>query len=408
MKSIRYRWIWAGCLLWLPLLAVLFVACSSDDEEPLPRLNIYIYAPERPTVTRSGSVEALPAEAMVHNLQIWVFRSSDPTKKVASLTLTKPEELASLNGEKKSASYSIELEDRNFARYPEPVDIYVLANQLGNNGIEYKDPINNSKKLDDAVLSGGNYYSFMVSNTYQAVTENSTIPNTSDNIIQVAGIPMSGVARGRSVVDQNNVLHISDANVKLVRDISKIRFVFSSLKGSTDEDPSTYRLYIESVTLNNNMFYDQEHFFLNDEHPNYWVSGYPFAERVQLYGGNLNSAVVQNEDPTLYAYSSSMTEAEYEDAVDGWVGEKKLTQVPVVYLPESDKKLSGTIKFRVGNNTSETKTAKFSMVGSDFRRNQTWIVYAYYIGSSKLEVNTVQVTNWDPQAPQDPHEIHNW
>lgn len=402
--DIRYRWRWAGSLLLLPLMAVLLVACSSDDEEALPRLNIYIYAPERPTVTRSGSVEALPTEAKVHNLQIWVFKSSDPSKKVASLTLQTEEELAGLNSNK-SASYSIELDDRSFALNPEPVDIYVLANQIGNNGTEYKEPINDSGMLDAAVLKGGNYYAFMNASPYQAVTEK-TLPE--------AGIPMSGVARGRSVVDQNNVLHISDAHVKLVREVSKIRFVFSSLKGENDQETSDCRLYVEGITLDKNMFYDQEYFFLNDEHPNYWVDGNLFGNPVQLYEGDLNSPVVQIKDPTQCAYTSSMTDAEYEDAVDGWVkkneetGEPaKLTQLPVVYLPESDKKLSGTIKFKVGSNTNETKTAKFSMVGSDFRRNQTWIVYAYYIGSTKLVVNTVQVTDWDPQGPQDPHEVHN-
>ena len=405
MNKMRYRWRWVGSLLMLPLLAVLFVACSSDDEEATPRLNIYVYAPDRPTVTR-GSVVALPVEAKVHNLQIWVFRSSDPTKKVASLTLQTEEELAGLN-DAKSASYSIEPEDRSFARNPEPVDIYVLANQIGNNGTENKDPIMDSRTLDDAILKGGPYYGFMNDANHQAITGN-TLPDK--------GIPMSGVARRRSVVDQNNVLHISDANVKLVRDVSKIRFVFSSLIGENDQETLDYQLFVEGITLDKNMMYTEEHFFLNDEHPYYWVGGDMNSKYfVQLYGGDPTNPVVQNEDPTLYAYSSSMTEAEYEDAVDGWVkrnettGEPaKLTQLPVVYLPESDKKLSGTIKFHVGTSNPVTKEAKFSMVGSDFRRNQTWIVYAYYIGSTKLVVNTVQVTDWDPQDPQDPHDVHNW
>ena len=83
----------------LPLLAVLFVACSSDDEEASPMLNIYVYAPERPTVTRA---EIVPTndEARVYNLQIWVFRSSDPSKMVASLTLKTEEELQALNNDK--------------------------------------------------------------------------------------------------------------------------------------------------------------------------------------------------------------------------------------------------------------------------------------------------------------------
>ena len=35
------------------------------------------------------------------------------------------------------------------------------------------------------------------------------------------------------------------------------------------------------------------------------------------------------------------------------------------------------------------------MYSGNFRRNQTWIVYAYYMGSSKLEVNTVKVVDWE-------------
>ena len=384
----------------LPLLAVLFVACSSDDEEPLPRLNIYIYAPERPTVTRSGSVEALPAEAMVHNLQIWVFRSSDPTKKVASLTLTKPEELQALNNDK-GATYSVAITDHSFARYPEPVDIYVLANVLDNNGTNVLEDINSSTVLDEARFNGGHFFSFMDSRfSYQAAT---TIP-------EGKGIPMSGVARGRSVVDKNSVFHINDANLKLVRDVSKIRFVFSSLDG---ED----LLYIDGVTLDNNMLYKEEHFFLDDAHPYYWVEKEDLFtlsgdKQVQLVKGDLINPVkhVQGVDPIAYAITSEMSDEEYETKINEGISEGKLTQFPVVYLPESDKKLTGTIWYRLSSDTSPAgrKSAKFSMIAGDFRRNQTWIVYSYYIGSSKLEINTVKVTNWKDETPQDPHELHNW
>ncbi len=395
-KESKYRWVWpSSLLLLLILLLVLCVACSSDDEETVPRLNIYVYVPEQPSVTR-GEVIPSADEAKVHNLQIWVFRSSDPTKKVASITLTTEEELADLN-DSKSDSYSIELYDRSFARNPEPVDIYVLANQIGNNGTEYKDPINNSQRLDNAVFDGGHFFSFLES-PYQAVT---SIPDGK-------GVPMSGVARGRNVLDQNNVLHINDANLRLVRDVSKIRFVFSSLKGDNNEEILSNRIFVEGVTLDKNMMYAEEHFFLDNAHPNCWVGDETLDEEVILVKGNLNSPVAQNEDPTLYAYSSSMTDAAYEAQIDEWVKEEKLTQFPVVYLPESDKRLTGIIRYRVGDNTAETKTATFSMIGSDFHRNQTWVVYAYYIGSSKLEVNTVKVTEWDEQDPQDPREAYNW
>ncbi len=81
------RWQWHGILFVLSVLLTLCVGCSSDEEPVEPKLNIYVYAPERAEVTRSEIVPT-QEEGLIHNLQIWVYRSSDPSKLVASLTLT--------------------------------------------------------------------------------------------------------------------------------------------------------------------------------------------------------------------------------------------------------------------------------------------------------------------------------
>ena len=47
------------------------------------------------------------------------------------------------------------------------------------------------------------------------------------------------------------------------------------------------------------------------------------------------------------------------------------------------------------------------MLSGDFRRNQTWIVYIYYAGSSKLEISSVKVTDWEDGGEWN-HDIHNW
>ena len=48
------------------------------------------------------------------------------------------------------------------------------------------------------------------------------------------------------------------------------------------------------------------------------------------------------------------------------------------------------------------------MTTGNFHRNQTWIVYAYYIGSSKLVVNSVQVVDWEDTDPLPDHDVPNW
>lgn len=387
----RYRWRWAGALLLLPvLLLILGVGCSGDEEVDEPRLNIYVYAPERPVVTR-GEIIPSDEEAQIYNLQIWVFRSSDPSKMVASLTLSTEEELRSLN-DNKSASYSIALADRSFAEKPEPVDIYVLANVLDNNGTNYFDTVNNSEDLETAVFNGGHFFSYLKGSAYQAAT---TVPADK-------GVPMSGVARGKSVIDRNNVLHISDANLKLARTVSKIRFAFSSLN-----EPGLSQLFIEKITLNNKMMYQKERFFLDGDHPSYWVEGAPFDQEVLLIQGDRVNPVMQNSDPASYAYSSAMSDEEYEDLINRGVKEGLLTEKGPVYLPESDKRLSGTIYFRLGSGGPQM-SVPFSMASGNFRRNQTWLVYAYYIGSSKLEVNTVSVVDWEDVGDQPNYEIPNW
>ena len=382
----RYRRCWLRALLLLPVLLMTVVSCSDDTEEE-PKLNIYVYAPDRAAVTR-GEVVPTEEEAKIYNLQIWVFRSGNPSKMVASLTLTTEAQLKELN-ENKSASYSIALEDRSFAGKPEPVDIYVLANVLNNNGTNYFEAINNGADIEKAVFDGGHFFSYLKGTAYQAAT---TVP-------EGKGIPLSGVARDKSVVDRNNVLHVNDANLKLTRAVSKIRFVFSSLEGL---EP----VFIGNVSLNRNMLYQKERFFLDGDHPSYWVEGAPFDQTVLLSLGDRVNPIVKNDDPVAYAYSSAMSDVDYEEWVNEGIRKGELIEFGPVYLPESDKRLAGTIQFWLGN--KGPFEADFSMATGNFHRNQTWIVYAYYIGSSKLVINTVNVVDWEEVEGPSEHEIPNW
>jgi hypothetical protein len=167
------------------------------------------------------------------------------------------------------------------------------------------------------------------------------------------------------------------------------------------------QLFIDHITLNKYMLYQKERFFLNGDHPSYWVEGDPFPEEVLLVKGDRVNPVVQIEDPSVYAYSSSMTDVYYEDLVNQGIAAGELTEKGPIYLPESDKRLSGTIAFHIGSDTTPLY-APFSMATGNFHRNQTWLVYAYYIGSSKLEVNTVNVVDWEEVDPLPNHEVPNW
>ena len=379
MAIYTYRWLLSGGLL---LSLLLFcVSCSSDEAEEVPRINIYVYAPDRPIATR-GEVEPTADEAKVHSLRIWVFKSSNPDKSVASLSLNTEEELEALN-ENKSASYSLEVTDRSFAQNPEPVDVYVMANVTeGDNSTYY----NSGSSLDDAFLNGGDYFKF-------------TTTGKATSAVSSTGIPMTGVARGKKVIDNHSVLHVNDANLKLVRAVSKIRFVFAALKDMPN-------MYVDGIKLGKNMLYKKEYYFLNDDHPNYWVEDV-YDQEVEVAESDLTNPIKQIEDPTKYIFTSGMTDTQYENIINKGISDKELVELSTVYLPESDKRLSGTIYFRLSTDMKKQLSASFRMVSGDFRRNQTWIVYAYYIGSLKLEVTSVQVTDWTTGTDWE-HEINNW
>lgn len=379
---------------WMAVVMLLILgACSSDSpEEQTPVLNIYVYTPGQPTLTRSV-MEPTEKEKQVKSLTLWVYKSSDNSQ-LGSLTLSK-EELENLNS-KSMGVYSMPVTS-TFAKNPEPVDVYVLANvSHDNTGTTLNSTIADKTSLENALFNGGYYYQFVrYDKNYTAVT-----------MLSEEGLPMSGVVRGKAVTNQNSVLHITDANLQLVRDVSKVRFIFSSLKGGD-------KVYIDEVKLDANMMYNSSYLFLNDEHPYFRVGDNGlFSHEITLVTElkdeeGFPQYINENTNPRQYAYESGMDETMYEAKIQDGLKNKELTEAPTVYLPESDKRLTGTITFHLASKATEFRTAQFMMLNGDFRRNQTWIVYVYYSGSSKLDITSVKVTDWEDGGQVD-HSLHNW
>lgn len=363
------------------LLSVLTVlaGCSGDDvdEQPAPKLDIHIYAPGKMEPTRSGeTVKPVTGEDEIKTLQLWLY-DSNTSNLLGSLNLGTTD-VASLNSTG-AQSYSMELPS-TFAYGPNPlVDVYVLANTtVGNCGIAAGGNATLSEL--ESLKIGSNYFQ-----------PTPSVPGD--------GLPMSGVMRRQNIVQRNDVFHLNEANLMLKRAVSKIRFVFSSLTGGKS-------LQIKKVTFDAGKMYKDEYLFLQDAP--YRVGNDKNTEELKLLD-EISGNIATNDDPTQYAYKSGETVANYEKRIENALSEdsKPLTASQWLYLRESDQKLTGKIYFTVGGNGPE-HTATFSMVGSDFRRNQTWIVYAYYIGSTRLVVNSVQVTNWEEKDPLAQHEIYNW
>ena len=84
--------------------------------------------------------------------------------------------------------------------------------------------------------------------------------------------------------------------------------------------------------------------------------------------------------------------------------EAELKQLGPFYLRESDKQLTGVIKYQKEGESEKTVNFEMKTAG-DFSRNHTWIVYAYYSKSGLVAV-TVVLQNWTESSGS--HEVYNW
>ena len=164
-----------------------------------------------------------------------------------------------------------------------------------------------------------------------------------------------------------------------------MRFVFAKATG----EPA---IKIKSITMNAGMIPDVEYFFQTP------AVAYNTTEATLLPATITDIAAKDN--PTAYIYFDQEAQA-YEDLING----AGLTVHGPIYLRESDKQLAGTITYQIGEGADQTVNFQMQQAG-DFLRNHTWIIYAYYAGSGKLQVQSLYVKDWTTKEMN--HSIYNW
>ena len=364
------------------LLMVLLTACSSSEDggdgvAKQPTLTIYVYSPERPAVpnrhaplrrAETGNVETVGDESTIHSLQIWVYESENK----ALVGYLDTEDVTTLNmGE--GATYQLPVSD-DFASRKPSVNVYVQANvKAANCGVgELNDATTHTALLDGAKITSTH---FGLSPLVQ------TVPDE--------GLPMAGMLSVQPVVGEAPALRVGTlskvATVPLTRVVSKLRFVFAKATG----EPA---IKIKSITMNAGMIPDVEYLFQTP------AVDYNTTEAALLPAPITDIAAKDN--PTAYIYFDQEAQA-YEDLING----AGLTVHGPIYLRESDKQLAGTITYQIGEGADQTVDFQMQQAG-DFLRNHTWIIYAYYAGSGKLQVQSLYVKDWTTKEMN--HSIYNW
>lgn len=391
------------------LSAVLLTACSSGGEEENSAtvedcfLDIYVYAPDRPIVTRGDVGEIAPsaeAERKVNTLQIWVFKHAN-----GSLVSYKDTTATYLNeaaiGQQK---FQMKI-DKTFADNPENVDVYVVAN-AESCGLSNLDENTTRAQLDEAQING-DY--FGTSTLIQAVPTD--------------GLPMSAVLHNQPITGRFPTLRIGTesemATLQLTRAVSRLRFVLCRI--TEDENTKKRLVSIDGIQLNGNQI-PTASYLIPRENVSY-TSLEPSAVTYVNDDNKLLAAKIPDvADPLLFAYETEEAQ-QYEDLIDENLmpadrqvseteADGKLMQLGLTYFRESDKQLKGTILYTYTDGNTDTQTtAEFSMAApGDFLRNHSWIVYIYFM-DSKIHVLTVThigMKKWISDGVNETVTFYNW
>ena len=388
-------WLLAGMMI------LMLTACSSSDEDNVSgndadqkkpaMLAVYVYAPEPAAGTQKkvarrradvGDVDAIYDEGTIKSLQLWIYESVEPgksTKPGEFVGYLETNEVATLNSSQ-GATYQIPVSDDFAARKPF-VDVFVLANVKPENcGVETLD----KETCRDSLLEKA-----------KIIKEKFGLPplSTLTTAVPAQGLPMSGHMITKPVVGEAPALRVGTMDevftVQLTRDVSKLRFVFAKTTGQP-------KVSITSIKIKKDMIPDEEYMFKTPE-----IMTYNEAEAELLptpIDGEEGIASTANPLDFLYFDQEAQT---YENLING----AGLTVHGPIYLRGSDKQLSGTISYSINNVAQEPVEFQMQQAG-DFKRNHTWIVYAYYAGAGRLQVQSLYVKDWSGKEKS--HSFYNW
>jgi len=394
--------------LWLSsMLMLLFMACGGSESESgdnIPpkehQLQINIFTPEHPLVTRAGDPVLVNSNAdeNVNSMDVWVFVSEVTTTTIPadevkfkvgkvvghlSLDIADPKSF-------EGGNYQMSVNE-DFVNELPNVNVYVTANvKPSNTGITLTANSPESA-FGDATLSGG-YFGLKPSLTTQVPSE---------------GLPMSGVLKDQKINDDNTPLLKVKDHVTVVRAVSKVRFIFSRTNTGDNE-----KLQITRITLDNEVIPKKEYLFLNAPYStnsfNIEKSLEPVWEPETLLEPLKDcDNIPVSTYPAKYAYDSQLKGQEYENLIDQGLKQETpdIAEVGRFYLRETDQPVAGYIYYKIGN--GEEKSVRFSMADEKgFTRNHTWIVYGYFAGKELLKIYSIDTTDWSTSSAD--HPVFNW
>lgn len=376
-----------GKLLQLCMLAAIpaFFGCANDGDgifegDTVP-MTLYLQASgAHQTRAYIEELAAEETESNINTAQVWFFDGETPISYATSnsnkVTINVPQ--AAIN--------------------KGTVDAYIIANAGG---------------ALSATLGENSTLAEIQAATLAATQFGTATPVTT---VPDAGLPMSRIVKGLELT-QGGEVKPNLGEIEITRAVSKIIFAFGMYDGDLGD--------IIGISLDGGQIADKEYIlavdpatnaadyttpYLGDLKSNITAGSYEAAELI--FGAKTGTTpLVANDrifktrtddNPSNYTWVNWITQSD----IAGLSDKEKARQYYIainsfithtVYLRESDKKLEGTIYYRLSSDaTAEVKTVTFKMdpesTVQDFARNHVWIVYSYFEGG-KLYVKPT-VADW--------------
>lgn len=386
------------------LAALPVVSCHHSDkiEAAQGELAVSIYIPDViATKAETGNVEALDNEKIFTSLQLWVFVSGGGSDgQLAGYKGFTSAELVDTGLPHDAITrFGMPLSREMFALLSQEgarVDVYAIAN-AESAGTALPGETTTRAELDALVLSGS---------AFGASPLTTAVPAT--------GLPMSGLLKNATVTGGYPVLNIS--TVTLTRAVSKLRFVFCQQgTPASDTGPAVAKnsaCVVKSISFggvatghdcqiaaSEKLFTD--HKYGTTDNP-FEIDGYTPLSAV--IAGDNGAPLIQNSDISICEHPDELlfrspgheleTALEYENRLDAAV--EASSQTGPIYIRETDKRISGTICFNVGE---EDQTVTFFMPADDvLTRNHSWILYAYFAEATRTLQLKIVVLPWDKSS----------
>ena len=370
------------------LLTLILTSCMSDDytDTAAGKSDTYINlnvstptaqaranAPAKPAGTsgKLGLEETYPSpntEEKITSIRVWAFKSGSDRATATPIGFKSETNLSAKGSHKVSMMIT-----RKNAENLDKIDLYILLNAESEGVLDGKDCIKMTREdLEKLVIK----------NQF-GITADSTAQTT---VVPPAGLPISRVIKELDVTnnikDNATEAALHSINIPLIRAVSKLHFFFTR-KNVKDT------VVVTRIEVNENVIPIQSSVF-----PTATTDAKKETEGLT---GNLTSLTYLSQkikfdsvatkdikpvqDPESYIRKPDQTAEAYITQLRGVT-----TECHPSYLRETDKKLTGTIYYKLSKSGDEKK-ATFSI--SNAYRNHEMVVYGYFLPTLTLTYNVV-------------------